>query len=82
VVGYLGFAGDVDTAIAIRTAMIRNGMAYVQAGGGIGAGSDPVAEDTECLNEAGAVLAAIAAAGTVQLAAGETTAEPAGSLHA
>jgi anthranilate synthase component 1 len=57
-------------------------VAYVQAGGGIVADSDPVAEDTECLNKAGAVLAAIAAAGTLRLAAGETTAEPAGSLRA
>jgi anthranilate synthase component 1 len=81
VVGYLDFAGDADTAIAIRTAMVRNGVAYVQAGGGIVADSDPVAEDTECLNKAGAVLAAIAAAGTLRLAAGETTAEPAGSLR-
>ncbi len=72
VVGYLDFAGDADTAIAIRTAVIRNGVAYVQAGGGIVADSDPVAEDAECLNKAGAVLAAIAAAGTLRLATGET----------
>ena len=78
VVGYLDFAGDADTAIAIRTAVIRNGVAYVQAGGGIVADSDPVAEDAECLNKAGAVLAAIAAAGTLRLAAGEL----AGSLRA
>ncbi|RJQ72949.1 anthranilate synthase component I [Pseudonocardiaceae bacterium YIM PH 21723] len=68
VVGYLDFAGDADTAIAIRTAVIRSGTAYVQAGGGIVADSDPVAEDTECLNKAGAVLSAIAAAGTLDLA--------------
>ncbi|HSZ30981.1 MAG TPA: chorismate-binding protein, partial [Pseudonocardiaceae bacterium] len=78
VVGYLDFAGDADTAIAIRTAMVRNGVAYVQAGGGIVADSDPVAEDTECLNKASVVLAAIAAAGTLRLA----TSEPAGSLRA
>ncbi|MGH3775370.1 MAG: anthranilate synthase component I [Pseudonocardiaceae bacterium] len=78
VVGYLDFAGDADTAIAIRTALVRNGVAYVQAGGGIVADSDPAAEDTECLNKAGAVLAAIAAAGTLRLAVGE----PAGSLRA
>jgi anthranilate synthase component 1 len=52
-------------------------MAYVQAGGGIVADSDPAAEDTECLNKAGAVLAAIAAAGTLRLAVGE----PVGSLR-
>lgn len=78
VVGYFDFAGDADTAIAIRTAVIRDGMAYVQAGGGIVADSNPVAEDAECLNKAGAVLAAIAAAGTLRLA----TSEPAGSLRA
>jgi anthranilate synthase component 1 len=65
VVGYLDFAGDADTAIAIRTALIRDGVAYVQAGGGIVADSDPVAEDTESLNKARAVLSAIAAAGTM-----------------
>ncbi len=68
VVGYLDFAGDADTAIAIRTALIREGVAYVQAGGGIVADSDPEAEDNECLNKAGAVLSAIATA--------ETLAEP------
>ncbi|MGH3913321.1 MAG: anthranilate synthase component I [Pseudonocardiaceae bacterium] len=68
VVGYLDFAGDADTAIAIRTAVVRDGVAYVQAGGGIVADSDPVAEDAECLNKAGAVLAAIAAAGTLRVA--------------
>jgi anthranilate synthase component 1 len=68
VVGYLDFAGDADTAIAIRTAVIRDGVAYVQAGGGIVADSDPVAEDRECLDKAGAVLAAIAIAGSLRLA--------------
>jgi anthranilate synthase component 1 len=73
VVGYLDFAGDADTAIAIRTAVVRDGVAYVQAGGGIVADSDPVAEDNECLNKAGAVLAAIAAAGTLRVAAPQPT---------
>ncbi|MBM7170342.1 anthranilate synthase component I [Streptomyces sp. G44] len=58
-VGYLDFAGDSDTAIAIRTALLRDGMAYVQAGAGVVADSDPVAEDTECRNKAAAVLRAI-----------------------
>ena len=40
-VGYFDFAGDMDMAIAIRTALIRDGVAYVQAGGGIVADSDP-----------------------------------------
>jgi anthranilate synthase component 1 len=74
VVGYLDFAGDGDTAIAIRTALIRDGVAYVQAGGGIVADSDPVAEDNECLNKARAVLSAIATAHTI---AAPTPVEPA-----
>ncbi|GAA1885431.1 anthranilate synthase component I [Streptantibioticus ferralitis] len=61
-VGYLDFAGDSDTAIAIRTALLRDGTAYVQAGAGIVADSDPVAEDTECRNKAAAVLRAVATA--------------------
>lgn len=66
VVGYLDFAGDADTAIAIRTALVRDGMAYVQAGGGIVADSEPAAEDRECLNKARAVLNAVATAGTLR----------------
>jgi anthranilate synthase component 1 len=65
-VGYLDFAGNSDTAIAIRTALLRDGVAYVQAGAGIVADSDPVAEDAECRNKAMAVLRAIAAAGTLK----------------
>ncbi|MFP3990725.1 anthranilate synthase component I [Streptomyces sp. E11-3] len=62
-VGYLDFAGDSDTAIAIRTALLRDGTAYVQAGAGVVADSDPVAEDTECRNKAAAVLRAVHTAG-------------------
>ncbi|MFG2719544.1 anthranilate synthase component I [Streptomyces sp. NPDC048416] len=58
-VGYLDFAGDSDTAIAIRTALLRDGVAYVQAGAGVVADSDPVAEDDECRNKAAAVLRAV-----------------------
>ncbi|MBO0841434.1 MAG: chorismate-binding protein, partial [Sciscionella sp.] len=65
VVGYLDFAGDADTAIAIRTALIRDGVAYVQAGAGVVADSVPEYEDNECLNKARAVLSAVAAAGTM-----------------
>jgi anthranilate synthase component 1 len=64
-VGYLDFAGDADTAIAIRTALLRDGTAYVQAGAGIVADSDPQAEDAECRNKAAAVLRAVAAANTL-----------------
>jgi anthranilate synthase component 1 len=70
IVGYLDFAGDADTAIAIRTALMRDGRAYVQAGGGIVADSNPGAEDDETQNKAGAVLSAIAMAGTIKPAAG------------
>jgi anthranilate synthase component I len=66
IVGYFGFGGDLDTAIAIRTALIRDGVAYVQAGGGIVADSDPDAEDQETRNKAAAVLAALAAAETLR----------------
>lgn len=66
VVGYLDFAGDADTAIAIRTALLKDGTAYVQAGAGVVADSDPVYEDTEARNKAMAVLKAIAAANTVR----------------
>ena len=66
VVGYLDFAGDLDTAIGIRTAVLRDGVAYVQAGGGIVADSDPDAEDLESRNKAAAVLRAVAAASTLE----------------
>jgi anthranilate synthase component I len=65
VVGYIDFAGDLDVAIAIRTALIRDGVAWVQAGAGIVADSDPVAEDLECQNKATAVLRAIAMANSL-----------------
>jgi anthranilate synthase component 1 len=67
-VGYLDFAGDLDMAIAIRTALMRAGTAYVQAGGGIVADSDPLAEERESQNKAAAVLAAIATAETLRAA--------------
>jgi anthranilate synthase component 1 len=65
-VGYLDFAGDLDTCIAIRTVLLRDGVAYVQAGAGIVADSDPDAEDAECRNKAAAVLTAIRAAETLR----------------
>ncbi len=61
-VGYLDFGGDLDTAIAIRTALVRDGVAYVQAGAGIVADSDPDTEDAESRTKAAAVLRAIATA--------------------
>ncbi|GGK70993.1 anthranilate synthase component I [Mangrovihabitans endophyticus] len=67
-VGYFGFAGGMDMAIAIRTALMRHGTAYVGAGAGIVADSDPAAEEQETRNKAAAVLAAIAAAETLRAA--------------
>ncbi|HEY0267595.1 MAG TPA: anthranilate synthase component I [Methyloradius sp.] len=57
-VGYLGFNGDMDLAIAIRTAVIKGGMLYSQAGAGIVADSVPQSEWTETQNKARAVLRA------------------------
>jgi anthranilate synthase component 1 len=65
-VGYLDAGGDMDMAIAIRTAVLHAGSAYVQAGAGIVADSDPAAEQAECENKAAAVLRAVAAAGTLR----------------
>jgi anthranilate synthase component 1 len=62
IVGYIDFTGNLDTAIAIRTALILNGTAYVQAGAGIVADSDPESENQECHNKAAAVLSAVHAA--------------------
>jgi anthranilate synthase component 1 len=61
-VGYLDFAGDLDMAIAIRTAVIRDQVAYVQAGAGIVADSVPSAEYQESVNKSMAVLRAVATA--------------------
>jgi anthranilate synthase component 1 len=61
-IGYLDFTGNIDTCIAIRTAVIKNQTAYVQAGAGIVADSDPVSENQECINKAAAVLGAVATA--------------------
>ena len=57
-VGYLGFHGDMDLAIAIRTAVVKDGKLYVQAGAGIVADSDPSSEWQETQNKARAVLRA------------------------
>lgn len=58
-VGYFDFAGNSDVAIAIRTAVLKDGVAYVQAGAGIVADSVPASEDAECRNKAAAVLGAV-----------------------
>ena len=61
-VGYIDFSGNLDTAIALRTMVAANGKAWVQAGAGVVADSDPAAEYQECVNKAAAVLAAVEAA--------------------
>jgi len=65
VVGYFDFAGNADLAIAIRTAVIRNGVAHVQAGAGIVLDSVAELENQETLNKASAPLRAIQAANTL-----------------
>ena len=61
-VGYFDFSGNLDTCITLRTALIKGGTAYVQAGAGIVADSVPETEDAECRNKARALLSAIKAA--------------------
>jgi anthranilate synthase component 1 len=62
VVGYLDFSGNIDTAIAIRTMLVRDNRAWVQAGAGIVADSVPRDEHQECVNKSRALLAAVPAA--------------------
>ncbi len=58
-IGYFDFSGNLDTAIAIRTIVLKDGIAYIQAGGGIVADSIPEREYQESLSKAQALLAAI-----------------------
>ena len=58
-VGYFDFSGNMDTAIAIRTTVVKDGVAHVQAGGGIVYDSTPEFEYMETLHKASAVLTAI-----------------------
>ncbi|MDG2478630.1 MAG: chorismate-binding protein, partial [Aquiluna sp.] len=62
VVGYFDFQGNADLAIAIRTAVVRDGVARVQAGAGIVLDSDPESEYQETLAKAAVVLRAVSAA--------------------
>jgi anthranilate synthase component 1 len=57
-VGYFSFSGDLDTGIAIRTILVRGKKAYIQAGGGVVADSDPGKEYQETVNKARALIAA------------------------
>jgi anthranilate synthase component 1 len=61
-VGYIDFSGTLDTAIALRTCVIKGTTAWVQAGAGVVVDSDPAFEYRECVAKARAVLTAIAAA--------------------
>ena len=61
-IGYIGWWGDADTAIAIRTAVIQDGQLHVQAGGGIVYDSDPAAEWEETMNKGRALFRAVAQA--------------------
>jgi anthranilate synthase component I len=58
-VGYFSHSGNLDTAITLRTMVIQNGQAYIQAGGGIVADSNPSEEYQESLNKAKALLRAL-----------------------
>jgi anthranilate synthase component 1 len=57
-VGYFSAAGEMDAAIVLRTALVKDGMMYVQAGAGIVADSNPKSEQQECINKAKALFRA------------------------
>ncbi len=57
-VGYFDGNGEIDTCIALRTSLVKDGKAYVQAGAGVVADSDPTSEHNECVNKARAVIQA------------------------
>ena len=61
-VGYLGYDGDLDTAITIRSAVLKDGLAHIHAGAGIVKGSDPASEFRETEAKAAAMRRAIEAA--------------------
>jgi anthranilate synthase component 1 len=57
-VGYFSAAGEMDSCIVLRTALVKDGKMYVQAGAGIVADSDPDSEQQECINKAKALFRA------------------------
>jgi anthranilate synthase component I len=65
-IGYIGFDGNLDSCIALRSAVLRNGKAYFQAGAGIVADSDPRREYEETVNKARAMAKALAMASEVR----------------
>ena len=58
-IGYVGFGGNLDTCITIRTVVMQDGVAYMQAGGGVVFDSDPAAEWEETLRKTDALMRAI-----------------------
>ena len=58
-IGYIGYDGNLDTCIAIRTVVKKEGIAYVQAGGGVVLDSDPATEYQESVNKASALFEAM-----------------------
>ena len=73
-VGYFDLSGNLDTAITIRTILMKDGVAHVQAGGGIVYDSDPAAEYAETESKALALIRAI------EQAEAQSAARPVGSL--
>ncbi len=73
-VGYFDLSGNLDTAITIRTILMKDGVAHVQSGGGIVYDSDPATEYTETENKARALIRAI------EQAEADSASRPAGSL--
>ena len=68
-VGYFSYTGNTDTAIALRTLLVKNDRVYIQAGGGVVADSDPAAEFEESCNKARAMIRALGAARDFEAAA-------------
>ena len=64
-IGYFGADGDMDTCIALRTAIVKDEVVYVQAGGGVVADSDPELEYEESCNKAKAIIRAVQAAKSI-----------------
>jgi anthranilate synthase component 1 len=58
-VGYVGYTGELDTCIALRTIVMRDGVAEMQAGAGIVADSVPEREHEECMNKIAALRGAV-----------------------
>ena len=69
-IGFFNRDGDLETAITIRTLVLKDGIAHIQAGGGVVADSDPATEYQETLNKAHAVLAAVGEAERMESSSG------------